>query len=115
FAGGENAVQVVARADYKIQRFQPSVTAGVPEVDHFDVVIFNVLDQIGPGKLFCRLVEVLHQRIGVQFSETCHESVVFYLVIAAISQQLFCVFQRVGSCEKVLKIRKFLLSASKIL
>jgi hypothetical protein len=56
---------VIARTDYKIEGFQPSITSGVPEVDHLNVMVFNVFDDVGFCKFFRGFVKILYQRVRV--------------------------------------------------
>ena len=47
---------MLTAVDYEIKRFQPAIATGVPEIDHGDVMIINVTDQVGLGKLVAGFV-----------------------------------------------------------
>ena len=66
FAAGEDAFQIGFVVDDEIQRLQPSVGAGVAEVEHFDGVLPDVADDVRAGERCARFSEKAHERIGGQ-------------------------------------------------
>jgi hypothetical protein len=50
-----------AAVDHKIERFQTAVTAWIPEIDHRNIMIVNITDQVGFGKLVTGFIKVLNQ------------------------------------------------------
>jgi hypothetical protein len=73
---------MLAAVDHEVERFQPAIASGVPEIDHRNIVVVNIPDQIGFGKLITGLVEVLYQRTRVHFGKTVGKRVFHTSVLA---------------------------------
>ena len=72
FTGAENILQMLAAFYDEIQRLQPSICTCISEIDHLDSIRFDEADQIGPGKVIGRFVEVTNQRIWIQDYSIVH-------------------------------------------
>ena len=66
FATSQNGVEVGQVVDDEVECFQLAVAARIHEVHHANLVFHNVIDDVGLGKLFRRLFEECHNRIGIQ-------------------------------------------------
>ncbi len=75
FSGSQDRLEILLIVDDKIQRLQAAISGSIPKIDHFDIMILNVLDKIGPGKFLSWFVQVLDQGVGVHFDEIIHECV----------------------------------------
>ena len=58
--------------DHEVQGLQPPVPATIVEVDEFDLVFLAITDDVGASELCCRLLKVLHQKIGVHGNSLVH-------------------------------------------
>ena len=52
--------------DHEVQRLQPSVAARIHEVNHADLVLHDVVDDVGLGKLSRRFLKERHDGVRVQ-------------------------------------------------
>ena len=66
-ATGEDGLKVVEVVDHEIQCLQLPVTAGIHEVHHADVIINNVVDDVGFRKFRSRFLKSRYNKIGIQF------------------------------------------------
>lgn len=71
--GGEDPVEVMHVFDDEVEGLQPSVGAGIPEIDHPDVVGSDKPDQVVFAKIMAGLVQKMDQRVGVEGYGTVHD------------------------------------------
>ena len=63
----QNGLQIVQVVDDEVQRLQLPVTARIHEVHHADVVIHDVVDDVGLGQFRSWFLKCRYYQIGVQF------------------------------------------------
>ena len=66
-ATGEDGLQVVEVVDDEVQRLQLTVTTRIHEIHHADVIINNVVDDIGFRKFRRRFLKGGYNEISIQF------------------------------------------------
>ena len=66
-AAGEYGLQVVQVVDDEVERLQLAVAAGVHEVHHADVVVYDVIDDVGLGQFRRRFLQCRYDEVGIQF------------------------------------------------
>jgi hypothetical protein len=57
---------MLAALNDKIEGLQTPVGSGIPEVYHFNSIVFDETDDVIPGKIVRRLFQETDQWIGVQ-------------------------------------------------
>ena len=65
-AAGEDALQAGTVVDDEVERLQPAVGARIAQVDHLDIVLLDIADQVRTGKFPPGLSQKAHKRIGIQ-------------------------------------------------
>ena len=73
---------MLAAVDHEIECFQPAIAAGIPEVNHRDVVIIDVADQVGLGKFIAGFVKILNQRTWVHFGKAVCKRIFHWFRVA---------------------------------
>ena len=88
-ATGKDSLQVVEVVDHEIQRLQLSVATRIHEVHHADLVVYDVLDDVGLGKLGRWFLQCRHDRIGIQHQVfVVHNSVCCFEVCVIMSAKI---------------------------
>jgi hypothetical protein len=65
-ACGEQVLQVIPALDDEVQRLEPSVSSGIPEIHHLDAVGFDEPDQVLTGKILGGFVKIMDERIRIK-------------------------------------------------
>jgi hypothetical protein len=63
---------MTAAGNYKIERFQPSVTGYIPKIDRLYFMRFAISDQVFSGKFTCRFLQEPDQRVRVKLKMSVH-------------------------------------------
>ena len=66
FSERQHPVQVSLGLDREVQGLQTPIPSDIAEVEHLDVIVFDVADDVGFREFLRGLSEGLHQRVGVQ-------------------------------------------------